>query len=90
MNISLCALSTATIDNILLFTNLLPECKPIATKSRSFSFDDEDFMQVEIYRFLSGGIIEPSTSPSHAQIVMKTVYNLPKSDYAYTILRQLI
>ena len=35
LNTSHCALSTATIDNISLFTNLLPECKPIATKSRS-------------------------------------------------------
>ena len=52
-----CALSTSTIDNISLFTNLLPECKHIATKSRRFSFDDEDFMQGEIDRLLSGRII---------------------------------
>ena len=68
-NTSPCALSTATIDNISLFTNLLPECKPIATKSRRFSFDDEDFIQGEIDRLLSDGIIEPSTSPWRAQIV---------------------
>ena len=60
-NTSHCALSTATIDNISLFTNLLPECKPITTESRRFSFDDEDFIQGEIDRLLSGGIIEPST-----------------------------
>ena len=41
-NTSPCALSTATIDNISLFTNLLPGCKPIATKSRRLSFDDKD------------------------------------------------
>ena len=69
-NTSPCALSTATIDNISLFTNLLPECKPIATKSRRFSFDDKDFIQGEIDRLLSGGIIEPSTSPWRAQIVV--------------------
>ena len=69
-NTSPCALSTATIDNISLFTNLLPECKPIATKSRRFSFDDEDFIQGEIDRLLSGGIIEPSSSPWRAQIVV--------------------
>ena len=69
-NTSPCALSTATIDNISLFTNLLPGCKPIATKSRRFSFDEEDFIQGEIDRLLSGGIIEPSTSPWRAQIVV--------------------
>ena len=69
-NTSPCALSTATTDNISLFTNLLPECKPIATKSRRFSFDDEDFLQGDIDRLLSGRIIEPSTSPWRAQIVV--------------------
>ena len=62
-NTSPCALSTATIDNISLFTNLLPECKPKATKSRRFSFDDEDFIQGEIDRILSGGIIKPAPRP---------------------------
>ena len=77
------ALSTATIDNISLFTNLLPGCKPIATKSRRFSFDDEDFLQGKIDRLLSGGIIEPSTSHWRAQIVVgRTVHNLPRRDYA--------
>ena len=42
----------------------------MATKSRRFSFDDEDFIQGEIDRLLSGVIIEPSTSPWHAQIVV--------------------
>ena len=69
-NTSPCALSTATIDTILLFTNLLPECKPIATKSRRFSFDDEYFIQGDIDRLLSGGIIEPSASPWRAQIIV--------------------
>ena len=90
-NFSPCASSTATIDNISLFTNLLPECKPIATKSRRFSFDDEDFIQGEIYRLLSGGIIEPNTLPWRAQIVVKNgTQSAKKRLYAYTILRQLI
>ena len=69
-NTSPCALSTATIDNISLFTNLLPECKHIATKSPRFCFD-QDFIQGEINRLLSGGIIEPSTSHWRAQIIVK-------------------
>ena len=67
-NTSPCALST--IDSISLFTNLLPECKPVATKSRRFSFGDEYFIQGEIYRLLSGGIIEPSTPTWRAHIVV--------------------
>ena len=69
-NTSPCALSTATFDNISLFTNILPEFKPIATQSPRFSFDYEDFIQGEIDRLLSGGIIEASTSPWRAQIVV--------------------
>ena len=32
-----CAVSAATIDEPSLFSNLLPDCKPIASKSRRFS-----------------------------------------------------
>ena len=64
-NTSPCALSTATI--ISLFTNLLPECKPIATKSRRFSCDDEDFIRGEIDRLCR----EESLSPAPHLGVLK-------------------
>ena len=84
-----CALSTATIDNISLFTRILPECKHIEMKSRKFSCDDEDFIQGEIDRLPSGGIIEPSTSPWRTQIVVKNGTQSAKKrlcvDYSQTI-----
>lgn len=65
-----CALSAALVDEPSLFGNISPTCKPIATKSRRFSKDDQSFIEVEIARLLSEGIIEPSSSPWRAQIVV--------------------
>ena len=39
---SVCALATASIEEPALFANLLPECKPIASKSRQFSNEDQE------------------------------------------------
>lgn len=50
-------------------SSLSSKCKPIATKSRSFSADDKTFIIVESSRLLSEIIIESSTSPWPAQIV---------------------
>ena len=46
-----------------LFTNLTPDCRPIAVKSRRQSIPDTKFIQSEISRMLKEGIIEPSQSP---------------------------
>ena len=64
-----CAVSAATIDEPSLFSNLLPDCKPIASKSRRFSKDDQDFIQ-EASKLLSDGIVEISSSPWRAQVVV--------------------
>ena len=61
----ICAISAATIDEPSLFSNLLPDCKPIASKSRRFSKDDQDFIQEEVTKLLSEDIIEIS-----AQVVV--------------------
>ena len=66
----ICAISAATIDEPSLFSNLLPDCKPIASKSRRFSKDDQDFIQQEITKLLSEDIIEISSSPWRAQVVV--------------------
>ena len=65
-----CALSAASIEEPSLFANLLQGCKPIASKSRQFSKDDQQFIKQEIDRLLSENIIEPSTSPWRAQVVV--------------------
>lgn len=65
-----CAFAKASIEEPSLFANLLPGCKPIASKSRRFSKEDQEFIHQETNRLLSEGIIEPSTSPWRAQVVI--------------------
>ena len=51
--------------------NLHPhKCKPIATKPRRFSLDDRQFIQSEVYHLMLDGVIEFSTSPWCAQVVV--------------------
>ena len=69
-NTTPCALSVATVGEPSLFANLLPNCKPIATKPRRFGLQDREFIQSEVNRLLAKGIIEASTSPWRAQIVV--------------------
>lgn len=84
------ALSAASVNEPSLFANLLPDSKPIASKTRRFSKDDQDFIQQEINKLLSEGIIEPSLSPWRAQVVVaKDPSNRHKKrlciDYSQTI-----
>ncbi|XP_072324752.1 uncharacterized protein [Scyliorhinus torazame] len=65
-----CSLSTLRIPPPSLFANLTPDCKPVATKSRRYSFGDRQFIRAEIKRLLSENIIAPSTSPWRAQVVV--------------------
>ena len=60
--------SAASIEEPLLFGNLLPGFKPIASKSRRFNKEDQEFIDQEITRLLSEGIIEPSITPWRAQV----------------------
>ena len=69
-NTTPCALSVATVGEPSLFANLLPNCKPIATKPRRFGLQDREYIQSEVNRLLAEGIIEVSTSPWRAQIVV--------------------
>ena len=84
-----CSLSTLTIPPPLLFANLTPDCKPVATKSRRYSAGDRAFIQSEVQRLLREGIIESSTSPQRAQVVV--VWTRQKNrmvvDYSQTINR---
>ena len=65
-----CAVSANSIGNASLFTNIVPTCRPIATRSRNFSVDDRAFIQSEIVILLETGVIEPSSSPWRAQVVV--------------------
>ncbi len=52
-----CALSAASVEELSLFANLRPDCKPIASKSRRFSKEDQDFIQQEVNQLLSDDMI---------------------------------
>ena len=66
----ICALTLVDTKKASLFVNLSPGVKPIATKSRCFSECDRTFIQKTIDDWLKGGIIQPSSSPCKAQVVV--------------------
>ena len=73
-----------------MFNNLSNDCHPIAAPSRKYSFTDRKFIDAEIKQLLKEGIIEPSTSPWRAQLVISQPLNHKKRmcvDYAQTINR---
>ena len=72
------------------FANLTENCHPIASKSRRHSRDDLKFIDGEVERLLSKGIIEPSNSPWRAKAVVTKDENHKKRlaiDYSQTINR---
>ena len=69
-DISVYGLASAKIVPPSLFTNLTKECKPIATKLRTFNNTDKKFIETEIHKLFSDGIIEPSSSPWHSQVLV--------------------
>ncbi|XP_059804785.1 uncharacterized protein LOC132380106 isoform X2 [Hypanus sabinus] len=84
-----CSLSTLKVPPPPLFANLTPDCKPVATKSRRYSAGDRAFIQSEVQRLLREGIIEPSSSPWRAQVVVVQTgqKNRMVVDYSQTINR---
>ena len=68
--LTVCGLSTLKMDPPSLFSNLTPNCKPIADKSRKYSADDLSFIKTETERLLKEDIIEESHSPWRAQVVV--------------------
>ena len=53
-----------------LFRFLTDDCRPIATKCRKYSVDDQKFIADQIKRMLAADIIEPSQSPWRAQVLV--------------------
>jgi len=64
------AVTAASIEEVHLFTNLSPDVKPIATKSRRFSEGDRGFIEDSIEKLLADGTIRPSSSPWRAQVLV--------------------
>ena len=70
-----------------LFRHLLEECKPIVSKSRKYSRENQ-FIKNETNRLLAEGIIEPSDSSWRAQVVVTRSERHKKRlvvDYSQTI-----
>ena len=71
-----------------LFEHLYSDVKPIVTKSRRFSTPDKQFIDSKIENLLSDNVIEPSSSPWRAQVmVTKNENHRPRLviDYSQTI-----
>ena len=58
------------MEELSLFPNILLSHKPIAVKLKHFDKDDQSFINKEIQKLLSKGIIEESVSPWQAQLVV--------------------
>ena len=86
--VKICNLTTLDVTPPPLFQYLSPDCKPIATKSRKYSHEDQEFIKNETNRLLAEGIIEPSDSPWRAQVVVTKNERHKKRlviDYSQTI-----
>ena len=83
-----CALGEAQIECPSLFANLLPGCKPIATKSRQYNSSHQQYIKEESDRWLKEGICRPSQSPWRAQVLVVTTPEGKRRlciDYSQTI-----
>ena len=73
--LSICALSKLSLPPPSPFANLMSNKTPISTKSRRYSLTDRTFIESEAQKLLNKGIIEPSTSPRRAQVLVTTNQN---------------
>ena len=63
-------LAAAGVESPRVFEHLAADCKPIATRSRNYSIDDQRIISSEIQRLQSEDIIEPSHSAWRAQVLV--------------------
>ena len=83
-------LKAADVTEPTLFPGISMKCRPIATKSRRFSEEDNNFIVTEVEKLLQDEIIEPSISPWRAQVVVVKDATKPQKkrlcvDYSQTI-----
>ena len=88
--ISVCGVAAAMVEAPSLFQNLSDDCHPIATKSRRHTKEDEKFIDASVKQLLEEDIIEPSSSPWRAQVLVASDERHKKRmvvDYSQTINR---
>ena len=76
------------VTPVRLFEHLTPDCRPVASKSRNYSPSDRAFIATQTAQMLRDAIIEPSTSPWRAQVVVVNNSNHKKHlciEYSQTI-----
>ena len=86
--VKVCNLIALNVSPPTLFSYLSPNIKPIASKSRKYSVEDNAFVKEETDRLLREGIIEHNKSLWRAQIVVTKNYRQKKKlviDYSLTI-----
>ena len=66
----ICSTVASRVKPVSLFSNLLPGCYPIATKSRKHNTFDYSFIEKEVERLRNDDIIRPSNSPWRAQVLV--------------------
>lgn len=69
-SVSHCSQTADAVHEPSLFQHLSPDFKHIATKSRYYSKDDQEFIEEETNRLLAEGIIDNSLFPWRAQVVV--------------------
>ena len=65
-----CAVVKANISTSLLFSNLKPGWKPVATKSRRYNSEDKKFISDTVEKWKKAKTVRPSNSPWRAQCVV--------------------
>lgn len=83
-----CSLSQIRISPQPLFHNLSSDVKPIACKSRRYGTSEQQFIESSTANLLSDGVIEPSSSPWRAQVLVTTNDRHKRRmvvDYSHTI-----
>ena len=69
-SLRICAHVTGVDNDVKLFSNLTDDCYPVTTKSRRFNSNDQKFIESQIMKLTNEGVIEPSTSPWRAQVLI--------------------
>ena len=88
--LKVCGLAKMDIEAPPLFSNTMGNPRPIAIKSRRHSSYDLAFIREEVERLLKEDIIETSTSPWRAQVLVTSGENRKRRmviDYSQTINR---
>ena len=85
-----CLVMAANVDPPRIFRTVKKDCKPVVTKSRRYSKEDETFIKEEVMKLLKEGVIEPSNSSWRAQVLITKDERHKKRmviDYSQTVNR---